>query len=80
MQFKQRRVNQTRHCRGKVNEKIMTMDVQIFGKFAGSSYPNRIGKQGAKKWNKQLIEFKENMVEQLKKKQKEKIRGWQKIV
>ena len=43
------------------------MDVNKFGKLAGSSHPNRTGKQAAEKWHKQLIEFLENMVEKLKK-------------
>ena len=51
---------------GKVNAKIVTMDVNFFGKFEGSSHPNRTGKQAAEKWHKQLIEFKENMVGKLK--------------
>ena len=29
---------------GKVNVKIVTMDMKIFGKFAESSHPNRTGK------------------------------------
>ena len=34
---------------GKVSVKIGTMDVNIFGKFAGSSNPKRTGKQAAEK-------------------------------
>ena len=52
---------------GKGNVKIVTMDVKIFGKFAGSSYPKRTGKQAAEKWHKQLNNFKQNKVEKLKK-------------
>ena len=54
----------------------MTMDVKFFGKFLGSSYPNGTGIQAAEKWHKQLIDFKENMVQKLKKHMK-KIRSWQ---
>ena len=45
----------------------MTMDVKTFRKFAGSSHLNRTGKQAAEKWQQQLIEFNENMVEKLRK-------------
>ena len=34
---------------GKVNVKIVTIDVNCLGKFAGSSHPNRTGKQAAEK-------------------------------
>ena len=34
---------------GKVNVKIGTIDVKTFGKFAGSSHPNRTGKHAAEK-------------------------------
>ena len=37
------------------------------GRFAGSSHQNMTGKWSAEKWHKQLIEFKENMVEKLQK-------------
>ena len=37
--------------KGKVIVKIVTMDVKIFGKLAGSSHPNRTGKQAAKNIN-----------------------------
>ena len=34
---------------GKVNVKIVTMDKKSFGKFGGSSHPNRTRKQAAEK-------------------------------
>ena len=34
---------------GKVNVKIVTMDMKFYGKFAGSSHPNRTGKKAVEK-------------------------------
>ena len=50
-----------------MNVKIVTLDVKKNWKFAGSSHPNRTGKQAAKKVNKKWIKFKKNMVEKLQK-------------
>ena len=38
------------------------------GKFEGPLHQNRTGKRAAKTWHKQLIEFKERMVQNLQKK------------
>ena len=67
--------------------KILTIDVKKNEKFAGSSHPNRAGKQAAEKWHKHKHKHKHKIVWiwrkygwKVTKKMKEKIRGWQKIL